>query len=89
MNETDIGTETADDIQDGDFAWNYQMDGPFIRGRTAHRIAERDGREITAECGFSWTVSTGKDVKTDESDFQPADRHKCGNCPWDAGDGGE
>lgn len=66
-----------------EYAWNYQKDGPFIKERTAHIVAERDGRSITADCGFSFRVTRlDRDVESLHGDAEPRDRHKCGNCRW-------
>lgn len=64
-----------------DYAYNYQMDGAFIKARTAHRIAERDGRKVTTECGFEFRAEKGA-LGHDDDEKPVRDRHKCGRCDW-------
>lgn len=68
-----------------DWGYNDQTDMAMTIERTAHRIAELDGNEAVAECGFVWRVR--EERRYDDDEHQPPDRKKCGNCPWGEDDG--
>lgn len=55
----------------------YDTGTPFIRDNTFHRIKERDGRRVVAECGSEFTTEE-KCLHTDDSGIM--DRDKCKRC---------
>jgi hypothetical protein len=62
------------------YAWNYQMNGAFIEGRTIHKIKSREGREVETDCGRT-IYTEHKHITNSVENVQ--ERYKCGNCNWE------
>lgn len=65
-----------------DWAWKFQTQGAFIKGRTAHLVREASGMEVVTECGRKFHNLHPSEQYSFE-DEMPQERHRCGNCPWE------